>query len=55
MIMNDELERTCKEVVTEYFKVPSQHFPGGTGTNHEKPQSGELISGSRNKLETSQM
>jgi hypothetical protein len=29
MIMNDETQRTWKEVVISYFKVLSQHLPGG--------------------------
>jgi hypothetical protein len=31
--MNDELERTWKETVIAYFKVISQHLPGGTEKN----------------------
>jgi hypothetical protein len=36
--MNNELERIWKEVVMVEFKVLSQHVPGGTEEDHEKPQ-----------------
>jgi hypothetical protein len=32
------------EVIMAYFKVLSWHFLGGTKENHEKPQSGQLVS-----------
>jgi hypothetical protein len=34
--MNDELDRIFKEAVVAYFKVLSQHLPGGAKENHEK-------------------
>jgi hypothetical protein len=45
--MNMNLERTWKEVDMAYFTVLSQHLPGGTEENHEKPQSGLLVAGPR--------
>jgi hypothetical protein len=33
VIMNNELERKWEEVVVAYFKVLSQHLPGGTEEN----------------------
>jgi hypothetical protein len=36
-LMNNELERMCKEAVMTYFKVISWHSPRGTDENHEKP------------------
>jgi hypothetical protein len=39
VIMNDELERTGKEVVVAWFKALFQHLSGRTEENHEKPQS----------------
>jgi hypothetical protein len=39
MIKNDELRKKWEETaVMEYFKVPFQHFPGGTCVNHKKIQ-----------------
>jgi hypothetical protein len=35
--VNDELERTWKEVVVDYFKVLSRYLLGGTEKNHENP------------------
>jgi hypothetical protein len=32
--VNDKLKRMWKEIVA-YFKVLSQHLPGGTEKNHE--------------------
>jgi hypothetical protein len=37
--MNNKLERAQKEVVMAYFKVLFWQLRGGTGENHEKPQS----------------
>jgi hypothetical protein len=34
MIVNDELGRMWKEARVTYFKVLSQHLPGGTDLNH---------------------
>jgi hypothetical protein len=47
MIVNNELKRMWKEVVMAKFKVLSQHLPVGTEENHEKPQSGQPVSGPR--------
>jgi hypothetical protein len=38
--MNNELKSIRKEVVMAYFMILSQHLPGGTDENHEKPRSG---------------
>jgi hypothetical protein len=35
--MNDELESIWKDAVVACFKVLSQHLPGWTEKNHEKP------------------
>jgi len=40
-----------KEVVA-YFKVPSQNLPGRDEENHEKPQSGQLVSQPKLKVGT---
>jgi hypothetical protein len=37
---NGKLERMWKK----HIKVKSQHLPGGTKENNEKPQSGFLVS-----------
>lgn len=34
--MNRHFERIWKEVIMDYFKVLSWHFPGGTEENHEQ-------------------
>jgi hypothetical protein len=36
--MNDERERTWKEVALAQFKTLCGHLPGGTEENHEKSQ-----------------
>jgi hypothetical protein len=37
MIMNYDLKRMWEELVMARFKVTSQHLPGGTEENYEKP------------------
>jgi hypothetical protein len=44
LLMNNELERIWTEVVMTKFLLPSQHLPRGTGENHEKTWSGQLVS-----------
>jgi hypothetical protein len=39
-LANNEAKGIWKEEVAAYFKKLTQHLPGGTGRNHEKPQSG---------------
>jgi hypothetical protein len=39
-LMSNELERVWKEAVMARFKILSQHLPGETEENQEKPQSG---------------
>jgi hypothetical protein len=38
-------EEEWKESVVAWFKVLSQHLPGGSDANHEKPQSEWPVSG----------
>jgi hypothetical protein len=38
-LVNNELERIWKNAVVVYFKVLSQHLPGGTEYNHKVPAS----------------
>jgi hypothetical protein len=35
--LNDELERTWKEVARVLFEVPSWHLSGGAKENHGEP------------------
>jgi hypothetical protein len=55
MIVNNELERMWKEAVVAKFMVLSRHLPGGTKENHEKPQSGQPVSGPRIEHGTSRI
>jgi hypothetical protein len=34
--VNNDLGRTWKQAIVDYFKVLFQILPGGTGENHEK-------------------
>jgi hypothetical protein len=45
----DELERISKGAVVTFFKVLSQHSPGGTEKKNEKPQSGYPVAGDENR------
>jgi hypothetical protein len=40
MIPTDDMERIRKEDVVTYFKVLTQHLPGGTKESHEKSYPG---------------
>jgi hypothetical protein len=53
MTVSNELERMWKEAVV--VKVLSQHLPGGTEENHEKPQYEELVSRPRFEHGTSRI
>jgi hypothetical protein len=38
MIVNNKLDRMWKEVAMAYYKIVTQHWPGGTKESCENPQ-----------------
>jgi hypothetical protein len=51
--VNDSLGGFRRKWLCPNFKVLSQHSPGGTEENYEKPQSQLLVSGPRSEPRTS--
>jgi hypothetical protein len=43
-MLKNELEMMWKEKFLAWFKVPSQHLPGGTDEKYETPKSGQSLS-----------
>jgi hypothetical protein len=53
--MNNELERIRKEWLRSNFRYCTRNLHGGTGENHERFQSKEILSGPRFQLGTSRI